>query len=160
MKSLLLALCVTVGSGLTARAQEDTAYHRKIYADIQGRLADFGVNNVKIKRFGGTEQTVVKVWFEASLVRKIVLTEKQGPDYTRTTEFYYNPEQVLTFVFMTDNDGTAKTESRMYFSKSGDRMIKWLGSDKKPVPVESNEFRDFSKELIRQSNEILTQVGD
>lgn len=160
MKSLLLTLFVIAGSGLPVWAQEDTAYHRKIYADVQDRLANFGVNDVKIKRSGSKEKTSVKVWFEASLVRKLVLTEKQGADYTRTTEFYYNPEQVLTFVFMTDNDGTTKSESRMYFSKSGDQMIKWLGSDKKPVPVESNDFRDFSKELIRQSNEILSQVGD
>ena len=160
MKSFTLALFLLAVSSLTAFAQQDTAYHRKVYAEVNSRLAEFGFNNVKIQQQGNPRKTAVKVWFEASLVRKVVLTETQGPDYTRTTEFYYNPEQVLTFVFMIDDDGTTKAESRMYFSKTGDRMIKWLGSDKEPEPEGSHDFRDFGKELIRQSNEILSQVGD
>lgn len=160
MKVLLISLVFLAVASLSAKAQQDTAYHRKIYADINARLADFGSNTVKIKRAGATEKTAVKVWFEASIVRKVILTETQGPTYTRTTEFYYNPEQVLTFVFMTDKESKTVQESRMYFSKNGDRMIKWLAWNKEPIPPESHDFRDFGAELIRVSDEILSQVGD
>ncbi len=160
MKAFFLPLFLFAVSGLTAVAQQDTAYHRKIYAEINDRLDEFGFNTVKIKRAGATEKTAVKVWFEASIVRKVILTETQGPAYTRTTEFYYNPDQVLTFVFMTDKESKTVQESRMYFSKNGDRMIKWLAWNKEPVPPESHDFRDFGAELIRVSDEILSQVGD
>lgn len=160
MKTSFYLFLLLTASCLTASAQEDTAMHRKVYAEVNARLDEFGFNTVKIQQKGSSAKIAVKVWFEASLVRKVVLTETQGPDYTRTTEFYYNPEQVLTFVFMTDDDGQTKAESRMYFSKTGDRMVRWLGMDKKPVAADSQEFRDFSKELIRQSEEILSQVGD
>lgn len=159
MKIALTTLLLLVLTGLTVLAQQDTTYHRKIYADINGRLAEFGSNTVKIQRAGAPEKTAVKVWFEASIVRKVVLTETQGPTYTRTTEFYYNPEQALTFVFMTDKEGKTVQESRMYFSKSGEKMIKWLAG-KEEIPVASHVFRDFGVELIRTSNEILSQVGD
>lgn len=160
MIKTFLLLLVAVLTCHTANAQQDTAYHRKIYADVNARLGEFGFNTVKIKRAGASEKTAVKVWYEASIVRKVLLTETQGPTYTRTTEFYYNPEQILTFVFMTDKEGKTVQESRMYFSKSGDRMTKWLASDKEPVPPESHDFRDFGTELIRVSKEILSQVGD
>jgi len=160
MRIPLLSLALLATTSLVAVAQQDTAYHRKIYADINARLAEFGSNTVKIKRDGASEKTAVKVWFEASIVRKVSLTETQGSDYTRTTEFYYNPEQVLTFVFMTDKEGKTTQESRMYFSKTGDQMIKWLVANNESVPPASHHFGDFGKELIRVSDEILSQVGD
>ncbi len=160
MKPFLLIAAIALSTGLLVQAQQDTAYHRKVYADVNDRLGDFSTNKVLIKRAGETGKTAVQVWWEASLVRKVVLKEKQGPDYTRTTEFYYNPEQVLTFVFQSDNDGRTTAENRFYFNKAGDHLVKWLGADKKPVPPGSHDFTDMGAELIRASNEILQQVGD
>jgi hypothetical protein len=154
-----LLLLLSVLSFQPLQAQDDTAYQRGIYNEVNEHAGEYGVSEAKVVRPNDDQKYLAKIWWQAHTIRKLEVKEKQG-DNQRTTEFYYNSDGILAFIFMVDQEAGTKVENRFYFSKNGSRLVKWLGADKKEVPSSSHDFDRMGEDLVKASTEFLEAIGE
>lgn len=149
-KSILAAIAIVTALP-SAQAQEDTAYHRKIYAEVNGKLASLKVKTGKVKyaqREDEVETLNAKAWQDASGSRRIEatpLTRGKG----RTFDMYFNEDGKLVFVFITEVVEGVRKESRQYFDKAGTKMVKAILPGGQEDPPSSHDFKDFGDELLK-----------
>lgn len=159
MRHSFLVLSLLFFFGQIALAQTDTAYHRAVYKEVNDHLGEYSASDeLKVKRPGDATPYKAKAWWQAHTMRKLVVTEKRG-DYTRTTEFYYNTDGILTFAFIVDSENGVRTETRLYFSKNGNKLVKWLAG-KEEIPKASHHFDDFGEATITASRELQEAIGE
>jgi len=149
VKSILAAIAIVAALPF-AKAQEDTAYHRKIYAEVNGKLASLKVKTGKVKyaQRDEVETLNAKAWQDAAGTRRIEatpLTRGGG----RTIDMYFSEDGKLVFVFVTEVVDGARKEYRHYFDKAGTKMVKSILPGGKEDPTGSHDFKDFGDELIK-----------
>jgi hypothetical protein len=143
--SILLLLCVSMAGNLNA--QDDTAAHRKLYAEIQDSVAKMKETVVTTEVDGLEFQ--LQGWSDDGGLRKIV-ARVPGEDGDGSEE-YYLMDGVPMFVFRhyeaaaEDGKKGAQVEDRFYL-KDG-VLFKWLGSDKRPVSPKAEEFKHEGERL-------------
>jgi hypothetical protein len=154
--TLLVGLCPAG----TMIAQEDTAPHRKLYAEIQAATG-------KMKRLKGTVEVdglgfELEGWRQGGELRKVV-ARVPGEDGDGSEEYYFEGGQ-LQFVFRQyaaaaeDGKKGAQVEDRFYL-KDG-VLFKWLGADKKAVPADAEEFKLEARRLEELSAVFTAALGD
>lgn len=149
LKSIFAAIAILVALPF-ARAQEDTAYHRKIYAEVNSKLASLKVKTGKVKhaqRDAEAETLNAKAWQDSSGTRRIETTPLRRGD--RTFDMYFSTEGKLVFVFITEVLDGARKEYRQYFDKAGTKMVKAILSNGEEDPPSSHDFKDFGDELLK-----------
>jgi hypothetical protein len=133
------------------RAADDTAHHRAVYAEINGKEGSMKKKTVTFQDPEDDLTWELNGWFDGQTLRKIV-ARVPGEDGDGSEEIYVEDGKPL-FVFRSYrslNPDTGKpgasVEDRMYF-KNG-KLFKWLGNDKQPIEP---GMHDFSLEADRQS---------
>ncbi len=153
MKTLLsLALGLCAALPVTIRAQEDTAHHRAVYAEIEKKAATFRRAKATFK----DDPIVFQLdgWFDGAAVRKIVAVVP-GEDGDGHEEYYFENGQPL-FVFRQYRSAGSKpvrVEDRFYFTAG--RLTKWVGSDKKPVAPGGGDFKSEAERLTTNATNFL-----
>jgi hypothetical protein len=122
-------------------AQADTAYHRKIYAEINDQQSRYAKSQANLEEDGVAIR--LKGFSQNGTLRKIE-TEVLGEHGSRYEEYYLEnglPLFVYTLTKTQDFNGkvTARYENRYYFRNGV--MFKWLDAEKKPVNPGSVEFQ-------------------
>ena len=148
-KSILAAIAILAALPF-AQAQEDTAYHRKIYAEVNGKLASLKVKTGKVKlaqREAEAETLNAKAWQDASGTRRIEATPLRRGD--RTFDMYFSAEGKLVFVLITQVLDGARKEYRSYFDQAGTKMVKSILPGGEEEPAGSHDFKDFGDELLK-----------
>lgn len=149
-KSILAAIVILAALPF-AQAQEDTAYHRKIYAEVNGKLASLKVKTGKVKlaqREAEAETLNAKAWQDASGTRRIEATPLT-PSGGRTFDLYFSAQGKLVFVLITDAEEGKRKECRQYFDKAGTKMVKSILPSGEEEPAGSHDFKDFGDELLK-----------
>lgn len=141
---LRLVLLFLAALPFAALAQEDTAHHRAVYAEIQKNEASYRRAKATFK----DDPIVFELqgWFDSGELRKI-LSVVPGEDGDGSEEYYLENGQPL-FVYRQYKKGggqPVKVEDRFYF-RSG-KLFKWLGTDKKPVAPGSGDFQFEAERL-------------
>lgn len=148
---LLLSLLVPF-----AHAQDDTAHHRKVYAEINDHEASYK----KVKALHRDEPLEFELlgYYDGSTLRKIV-ARIPGEDGDGSDEYYIENGEPL-FVFNHYQTGSIEpgkpkrnVENRLYF-KDG-KMFKWINTDKKSVPADSPDFISEAERLTSNYNDFL-----
>jgi hypothetical protein len=143
--SLLLAVLP-----FTARAQEDTAHHRAVYAEIEKNEASYRRAKATFK----DDPIVFELqgWFDGADLRKIV-SVVPGEDGGGSEEYYLEKGQPL-FVFSRYRSAAGKpVENRFYFT--GGKLFKWLGTDKKSVAPGSGDFKAEAERLASNASNFV-----
>jgi hypothetical protein len=142
MKKLLFStLLFSLHVAETANAQDDTATHRKVYAEIEA--AEGKMKQVKATTEVDGLEFELKGWREGKELRKIV-ARVPGEDGDGSEAYYFKGGELL-FVFRQyaaaaeDGKKGAQVEDRFYLKDGA--LIKWLGSDKKAVSPGSEDFK-------------------
>jgi len=148
-KSIVAALALVTVLPF-AQAQEDTAYHRKIYAEVNGKLASLKVKTGKVKyaQRDEVETLNAKAWLDAAGVRRIEATPLKGGG-GRTVDMYFSEDGKLVFVFITETLDGARKEYRHYFDKAGTKMVKAILPGGLEQPTDSHDFKDYGDELLK-----------
>ncbi len=160
MKKLLfptLLFCLPFAGQVIA--QEDTAVHRKVYAEIQesaGKMKE-AVVTTEVDGLGFE----LKGWREGDDLRKIV-ARVPGEDGDGSEEYYFK-DGALLFVFRhyaaaaEDGKQGAQVENRFYFKNGA--LFKWLGSDKQPVSPKSEDFQ-YEDARLKEVSAIFVAAFD
>lgn len=153
----LLLLCTFLAGNLNA--QDDTAPHRKVYAEIQESVAKMKETVVTTEVDGLEFQ--LQGWSDDGGLRKIV-ARVPGEDGDGSEE-YYLKDGVPMFVFRhyaaaaEDGKKGAQVEDRFYL-KDG-VLFKWLGSDKQPVSPKAEDFK-FEGERLAELGKVFVAAFD
>lgn len=145
MRALLrFTLLFTLALPFTGGAQEDTAHHRAVYAEIQKNEGSYRRAKATFK----DDPIVFELqgWFDGSALRKIT-SVVPGEDGGGSEEYYLENGQPLFVYRQYRSAGSkpARVEDRFYFRKG--RLFKWLGTDKKPVAATSPDFQSEAERL-------------
>lgn len=125
----------------SAHAQEDTAHHRAVYAEINAHLDTLTKVTARVR--GESGPVALTGWLEDGAVRKIVATP--GNTGTGVDEYFLEDGKPL-FVFGTRKNGQTgqRVEERIYFADG--RIAKWLSTDKTFV-AHGEDYAAFSEQL-------------
>jgi hypothetical protein len=144
---------------LAGRAQDDTAHHRAVYAEINDR--EKSLKKVKAIHQDDELTFALEGWFDGQTLRKIVATVP-GEDGDGSEEYYLEKGQPL-FVYRTystiqqeTGKVTARFADRFYF-KNGN-LFKWLRTDKKLEAPASNDFRWEAERLINNCTRFISAL--
>lgn len=152
-----LLACLSIA--MPSLAQEDTALHRKVYAEIEGAVGKMKRSEVMTDVDGLEFQ--LQAWHDEGGIRKIV-ARVPGEDGDGSEEYYYK-DGVLVFVFRhyaaaaADGKKGAQVEDRFYLKDGA--LFKWLGSDKQPVSPKAEEFK-IEAERLASLSETFTAAFD
>jgi len=149
---------IFAGTGVL-QAQDDTTMHRKVYAEINAMAG-------KMKQVKATAEVDdlgfdLKAWRDGKEVRKIV-ARVPGEDGDGSEEYYFQGG-TLVFVFRQyeaaaeDGKKGVQMEDRFYL-KDGS-LFKWLGSDKKAVSPDSEDFK-FEAQRLEELSPIFVKALD
>lgn len=131
-------------------AQADTAHHRKVYAEINGKTAAYQ----KTEREFTEENTEVTVtgWSEKGELRKLSVLLLSGDG--RALEEYCLEDGQPLFIYtvvttkeLVSGKVVDRIEDRYYFK--GKRLIKWLSDDQQQVDPDSIEFSEAEETLLK-----------
>lgn len=147
---------ILAGTG-ALQGQDDTAMQRKVYAEINAKAG-------KMKQEKATAEVDglgfdLKAWRDGKEVRKIV-ARVPGEDGDGSEEYYFQGG-ALVFVFRQyeaaaeDGKKGAQVEDRFYL-KDGS-LFKWLGSDKKAVSPDTEEFK-FEAQRLEELSPIFVKA--
>lgn len=149
MKAIpLVTVILAAALPLLAQAQQETAHHRSVYAEINNATASMR----KVSAVWKDDPIVFELqgWVQGTELRKIIAIVP-GEDGGGHEEFYLENGKPL-FVYRQYESGSIdsaklrkKVEDRFYF-KDG-KMFRWIGTDKKDVPAESLDFIAESERL-------------
>jgi hypothetical protein len=158
-KSFIAFLLACVSFAATTQAQDDTALHRKVYAEIEGSVGKMKETKVTMEVDGlGFE---LRGWNENGELKKIV-ARVPGEDGDGSEEYYIHGGAPI-FVFRhyaaaaPDGKKGAQVEDRFYL-KDG-VLFKWLGSDKQPVSPKAEEFK-FEGERLAELGKLFIAAFD
>ncbi len=148
----LLSLLVLGLSASMVHGQEDTALHRKIYAEINEAAPK--LRKVEASCTEDVTEFALTGWLDGGEVRKILARCSDGG----VEEFYLEngkPLFVFTTWFKATEDGSkgAKVEERLYL-KDGE-VFKWLSTEK-PAPVLHGEDYQATTERILANTKLFT----
>lgn len=141
-----LAVLAFAALPLAALAQEETAAHRKLYAEINA--AEGNLRKVTASHGMGGETIALTGFMDGGKVRKIVAIKGDSVD-----EFYLEDGKPL-FVFrvirqVKEGGGRgSKVEERLYFKDGA--VFKWLTTEK-PAPVFHGEDYQSTTELLTRN---------
>lgn len=122
-------------------AQDDTAHHRAVYAEINQHAASY--QHAKATHRDDPIVFQLEGWFDGPALRKILATVP-GEDGNGSEEYYLEDGQPL-FVFRRYQSGRKSIEDRFYFRQG--RMFKWLGSDRHSIAPGSPDFTSEAARL-------------
>lgn len=130
------------------RAEDDTAHHRAVYADINKHEDSY--HKVRATHKDGPLVFELEGMFDGATLRKIVVAMPRE-DGDGSEEYYLEKGQPL-FVFSRYNaikqdkgKVTGRFENRFYFK--GGKVFKWVNTDKKTVAPDSADFVSEAKRL-------------
>jgi hypothetical protein len=151
--TLVFLLAAAPGS---SSAQVDTSKARQVYADVNKNAVNFQQATAKAKRPDVEYTSNLRIWSDATGVKKIEATDNDD-DGNVITEYYYD-NAALIFVYQAvkgyDEAGKERTtsEERKYFT--GGKMIQWIsgmGADKLDVEKTNPVFADEEKSTLLAS---------
>ena len=157
----ILIFVILFASSLLHAADDPTAHHRKVYAEVDGNLKSYRVAKGQFALEGAPTEPRVTTWTENGVLRKMAVDYPD--DHGRTVEEYYYDRSGLVFVFavvVTESvDGTDKTkrEGRYYFRHGA--MIRWLDENKERVPAATATFLAKEAELLESSRLFSTKMA-
>lgn len=155
--ALFSALIVSL-SGL--HAQEDTAHHREVYAEINGLEKSLKQSKATCK----DDELVFELqgWSDGKELRKIVASTP-GEDGAGSDEYYLeNGKPLFVFSHYTissaaDSKAPKKVENRFYF-KDG-KLFKWLKDEKATVDPKDPDFTAEAERLTGNFNHFVEALG-
>lgn len=161
MKTLFLStfLFITVGA-IILNAQEDTAMHRKVYAEINAASRKMKELKASLDVDGLTFE--LNGWKDDSGLRKVV-ARVPGEDGDGSEEYYWKDGELI-FVFRhyeaaaEDGKKGAQMEDRFYLRDG--KMFKWLGADKQAISPESEDFALEAERLVELSGQFAAALED
>lgn len=136
-------------------AQEDTATHRKLYAEINEAAPK--LRKVEASFQEDVTEFALTGWLDGSDVRKILARCSDGG----VEEIYLengNPLFVFTTWFKATEDGAkgAKVEERLYL-KNGE-VFKWLSTEK-PAPVlHSEDYQATTERIVTNTKQFVAAL--
>ena len=144
-----------------ALGQADTALARRVFAEVNQKLASFTQLSIRAVRPEAAYPSEVKAWADSSGVRKLEVNDRDDSGDV-VTEYYY-AGGVLVFVLETVKGFTdagksvVRNENRQYFLDG--TMFKWLGGlDKVATPTVGTEFRAAQKQRLASSSFYVKSV--
>jgi hypothetical protein len=150
---LLLALPLLLAAPAGHGADDATAHHRKVYAEVNRDLATYQVAKSTFEIAGAPSETLVTTWKENGTLRRMDV--RYPGDHGDTVQQFYYDHAGLVFIFETvttatiDGSRSSRREDRYYF-KDG-RLIRWLDGEKRSVSPATRDFADKEAELLRAS---------
>jgi hypothetical protein len=157
--AFFFALLLTLGA--PALAQDDTALHREVYADVNKRKATMRSIEARGYRPGAGHSSELTAWVENGEVRKIAALERDDAGDV-ATEFYYRRGRLL-FVYQAikghekGRKQVTRVENRLYFRDG--RLLHMLGgAEKAPQDPQSPDFREAEAAASRASDAFLDAV--
>jgi hypothetical protein len=156
-----LVLAMLLALAMPALAQDDTAMHRAVYADVNKRKATMRSIEARGHRPGAGYSSELVAWVENGEVRKIEALERDDAGDV-ATEFYYQRGRLL-FVYQAvkgyekGRKQVTRVENRLYFREG--RMFHMLGGlEKAPQDPQSADFRDAEAAATRASDAFLDAI--
>ncbi|MBL9117734.1 MAG: hypothetical protein JNJ83_22190 [Verrucomicrobiaceae bacterium] len=154
--SLVLALLL-VSSAVFA--QQDTAYHRKVYASINDNLK--ALKKVRCSHTDSDLEFALEAYVKGSDIVRID-SSVPGEDGDGSEEYYFENGKVL-FAFRYYHAMSAEAdakkqlvEDRFYFADG--KMFKWIGTDKKLVDSAGEDFKLEEERIVANSSSFLAAV--
>jgi hypothetical protein len=145
---ITLFMAMLAGLPLAAHAQQDTAHHREVYAEINENLKSYRYTRAMLE--ADPVEVQVEGWADGASLRKMVVTIPG--DHGIGHEAYYMEGGELLFVhtrYETFNTLTGAVAvvvvDRYYFN--GGRLVKWLGRDKQVMAPGSRDFAERAKTI-------------
>lgn len=156
MKTLpLFAVLASILAVSPAHAQEDTASHRKLYAEINEAAPK--LRKVEASYTEDVTEFALTGWLDGGVVRKILSRCSDGG-----VEEYYLENEKPVFVFTTwfkateDGSKGPKVEERIYL-KDGD-VFKWLSTEK-PAPVlHGEDYQATTARIVDNSKHFVAAL--
>lgn len=135
---------------LSAAAQDVTAYHRQVYAEVNAGLDRFERREVVVDRDWWPVPVEAIGWFDGEAIRRIAV--RHPGDHGDTTQDFYFDDDGLVFVFQVvttqavTGAGVSTREERHYFQAGA--MVRWLYGDRQAVSPKRKAFSEREAELL------------
>ena len=152
----LVALALFAPGG--AFAQADTAAARRVFTEVNGKLASLVETRLTLRRRGVAYDNELRAWSEAGVLRKIESVARDDSGDV-VVEYYFGKDQQFVFAFSAVKgwEGTrqvTRVEHRQYFDDG--KMFKWLGG-REAAPIPGSD-PDFAREANARLDELAAYV--
>lgn len=159
--ALLLALPLLLVAPAGHGADDATAHHKAVYAEVNRNLATYQVAKSTFEIAGAPSEASVTTWRENGTLRRMDV--RYPDDHGDAVQQFYYDHAGLVFVFETvttaaiDGSRASRREDRCYF-KDG-RMIRWLDGEKRSVSPTARDYADKEAELLRTSQVFSSRMA-
>lgn len=159
--ALLLALPLLLVAPAGHGADDATAHHKKVYAEVNRDLATYQVAKSTFEIAGAPSETLVTTWRENGTLRRMDI--RYPDDHGDAVQQFYYDSVGPVFVFETvttaaiDGSRSSRREDRYYFENG--RLIRWLDGEKRSVPPTTRDFAEKEAELLRASRSFSSKMA-